>query len=135
MVRKLKNTNKKYRKQNRKTRRNRRKVKKGGMPPPIQDAATYSYPPYFPNKGPEGKDIWPVKFTAPNVKDVNVPEYKQFPLGENVIVDIQEQEGVQTSLKKNQTGGYVYPLKKMYSKNRFQRQYKQLKGLPKIGRK
>ena len=92
----------------RKTKRryNRKYHKKGGMPPPIMDAATYSYPPYFPNKGPEGKDVWPVKFSGFNLKDVNVPDYKQFPLGADVIIGVKEQAG--DNNLKVQAGGYVY---------------------------
>ena len=133
MPRHLKKTYKQSKKRyNRKTRRLYRKSKKGGMAPPIRDAAKYSYPPYFPNKGVEGKDVWPVKFQAPNVKDVDVPTLNQFPLGENVIIDIKEQEGDNNLM--NQSGGYVYDpkFKKMHSK----RQLKAFRPVfKKIGRK
>jgi len=114
--RQLRKTHKKHRKSLRRTRRYRSKVKTGGMAPPISDAAIYSYPPYFPNRGVEGKDVWPVKFTGPNIKDIDVPYDKQFPLGEDIITGVKEQ-----------AGGYIYDpklLKKVQSKRR---QHKYLK--------
>lgn len=116
----------------RRTRRSHRnksmKMKKGGMPPPISDAARYSYPPYFPNKGAEGKDFWPVKFEGPKISDMDVQKYKDFPLGEDVIVGFQEQAGTNVGV---QSGGYVYDprlLKKLQSKHKSLRNYKAIKG-------
>ena len=119
----VKQTRKRSNRLYRKSRKSHRKLKKGGMPPPIRDAATYSYPPYFPNKGPEGKDYWPVKFQGPNISDLNIEKYKDYPLAEDVIVDVREQAGLQV-------GGYVYDprmLKKLQSKNKSIRHHKFLK--------
>lgn len=101
-------TQRKHRKTLRKTKRYNRKRynKKGGMAPPISDAATYSYPPYFPNKTANGKDVWPVEFKGSNIKDIDVPSYKQFPLAADTIIDVKEQAGINNL--KVQSGGYIY---------------------------
>jgi len=133
MKRLVKQSRRKSRKLNKKskTRKNYRKVKRGGMPPPIMDAAKYSYPPYFPNKGAEGKDTWPVKFQAPKVSDIATERFNQFPLGEDVIVDIQEQSG--DSNIKLQAGGFVYDPRLM-KKPRSMKNYKHVMFKRKVGK-